>query len=149
MSGGPAWLRGPCLWLRQRSTLDSMQAALEVGHLRKSYSGTVAVRDLSFRVERGEILGTVGPEGAGKTTTGLDPQARRDTWALVEGVRQTWLPEEFPESGFALGHGQIERCDQAAGVVADEVAEPLGPVGGCLEDGCGYVCCGNGFRRRP
>jgi ABC-2 type transport system ATP-binding protein len=46
-----------------------MQAAIEVEHLHKRYAGTVAVRDLSFRVERGEIFGIVGPNGAGKTTT--------------------------------------------------------------------------------
>jgi ABC-2 type transport system ATP-binding protein len=46
-----------------------MQAAIEVEHLHKRYAHTVAVRDLSFRVERGEIFGIVGPNGAGKTTT--------------------------------------------------------------------------------
>jgi ABC-2 type transport system ATP-binding protein len=42
---------------------------LEVSHLRKSYNGTPAVDDLSFRVEAGEIFGLLGPNGAGKTTT--------------------------------------------------------------------------------
>jgi ABC-2 type transport system ATP-binding protein len=42
---------------------------LEVSHLCKSFGGTVAVDDLSFQVEAGEIFGLVGPNGAGKSTT--------------------------------------------------------------------------------
>jgi ABC-2 type transport system ATP-binding protein len=42
---------------------------LEVSHLRKSFGSTVAVDDLSFHVEAGEIFGLVGPNGAGKSTT--------------------------------------------------------------------------------
>ena len=42
---------------------------IEVCHLRKSFGDTVAVDDLSFSVEAGEIFGLVGPNGAGKSTT--------------------------------------------------------------------------------
>jgi len=42
---------------------------LEVSHLRKSFGNTIAVDDLSFSVEEGEIFGLVGPNGAGKSTT--------------------------------------------------------------------------------
>src|ERR1700759_854109 len=44
-------------------------AVIEVDHLRKHYGGTVAVADVSFAVETGEIFGILGPNGAGKTTT--------------------------------------------------------------------------------
>ncbi|MBQ1049916.1 ABC transporter ATP-binding protein [Micromonospora sp. C51] len=42
---------------------------IEVTSLHKRYGETVAVADVSFDVEAGEIFGVLGPNGAGKTTT--------------------------------------------------------------------------------
>jgi ABC-2 type transport system ATP-binding protein len=42
---------------------------IEVERLTKRYGKTVAVDDLTFRVESGRITGFLGPNGAGKTTT--------------------------------------------------------------------------------
>ena len=46
-----------------------MAAVITVDHLHKTYGRLVAVDDLSFSVESGEIFGILGPNGAGKTTT--------------------------------------------------------------------------------
>ncbi len=46
-----------------------MPAIIEVQNLRKVYGDTVAVDDISFEVQEGEIFGLLGPNGAGKTTT--------------------------------------------------------------------------------
>ncbi len=42
---------------------------IEVNNLVKHYGSVKAVDDISFTVERGEILGFLGPNAAGKTTT--------------------------------------------------------------------------------
>ena len=41
---------------------------LEVKNLSKNFGGLKAVNDVSFSVERGEIVGIIGPNGSGKTT---------------------------------------------------------------------------------
>jgi ABC-type branched-subunit amino acid transport system ATPase component len=42
---------------------------LKVEGLTKSFGGLTAVHDLEFQVEEGEIIGLIGPNGSGKTTT--------------------------------------------------------------------------------
>src|SRR5947208_6411590 len=45
------------------------QPAIHVAAIRKTYGRTVAIHDVSFDVDEGEIFGLIGPNGAGKTTT--------------------------------------------------------------------------------
>ncbi|MFG2787127.1 alpha/beta fold hydrolase [Streptomyces sp. NPDC048419] len=62
---------------RRRTTAAPPDAALaevplQITDLSKRYARSAdryAVRDLSFRVEKGQVLGLLGPNGAGKTTT--------------------------------------------------------------------------------
>lgn len=46
-----------------------MQPVIQVSGVRKTYGKTVAVDEVSFEVNDGEIFGLIGPNGAGKTTT--------------------------------------------------------------------------------
>jgi ABC-2 type transport system ATP-binding protein len=54
-----------------------MRPVIQVSGVRKTYGPTVAVDEVSFEVNDGEIFGLIGPNGAGKTTT----------MECIEGVR--------------------------------------------------------------
>lgn len=53
------------LW---KSSLNTADAAIDVRGLNKYFGDKHVVKDLSLRVDRGEILGFLGPNGSGKTT---------------------------------------------------------------------------------
>jgi len=44
-------------------------SVLSIRHLTKSFRSRTVVRDVSLRIEGGEIVGLLGPNGAGKTTS--------------------------------------------------------------------------------
>ena len=46
-----------------------MKNSIEVIHLSKSYKSNEAVKNISFNVRENEIIGLLGPNGCGKTTT--------------------------------------------------------------------------------
>lgn len=68
---------------------------LQIERLTKTFGGLVAVDDLSFRVDAGEIVGLLGPNGSGKTTVmnlvsgALRPNSGR---ILLDGVNLAGMP---------------------------------------------------------
>ena len=53
--------------MAQQATASS--AAITLEHVTKRYGQRLAVVDLNLHVERGQVLGFLGPNGVGKTTT--------------------------------------------------------------------------------
>jgi ABC-2 type transport system ATP-binding protein len=88
---------------------------IEVQNLRKQYGATIAVDNISFNVQQGEIFTIVGPNGAGKSTTvesvmglrqpdqgtirvlGMDPQKNEHDLRQRIGIQlqQAALPERL------------------------------------------------------
>ena len=46
-----------------------MSPGLKVSGLTKDFGGLRAVDQISFQIEQGELVGLIGPNGCGKTTT--------------------------------------------------------------------------------
>ena len=46
-----------------------MKTRLEIINLTKIYNNKIVVKDISFRINQNEIIGILGPNGCGKTTT--------------------------------------------------------------------------------
>jgi len=42
---------------------------IEINNLNKNYNNILAVKDLNFKINKGSIVGLLGPNGCGKTTT--------------------------------------------------------------------------------
>jgi ABC-2 type transport system ATP-binding protein len=49
--------------------MSNSQTLIQTSHLTKRFGEKLAVNDVSFQVQSGEIFGFLGPNGAGKTTT--------------------------------------------------------------------------------
>jgi ABC-2 type transport system ATP-binding protein len=114
-------------------------AMLEALHLWKFYGGTAAVRDVSFAVGAGEIVGYLGANGSGKSTTarmvtGLLTPSRgvvsfkgNDIAGDLVAYRQRlgYVPEEPALYGYLSGREYLEFVAQLRGlpdtVVTDKV----------------------------
>lgn len=84
--------------------------SVEVNAISKQYGEQWAVKDLSFKVKKGEILGFLGPNGAGKSTTmkmltGFIDPTEGDALVCGHSVRENslelrrhvgYLPEHNP-----------------------------------------------------
>ncbi|MER6958968.1 MULTISPECIES: ATP-binding cassette domain-containing protein [unclassified Streptomyces] len=119
-----------------------MEATIQVQGLQKQFGQTVAVDDLSFTVEPGQVTGFVGPNGAGKSTTmrvllGLDSaDAGR---ALIGGRAYAALRHPLTEVGALLdaaavhpsrrGRDHLLWLAQTHGLPARRVDELLEVVG--------------------
>lgn len=49
--------------------MTSTTTLVRLDKVRKTYGGTTAVREVSLAIDKGEMFGLIGPDGAGKTTT--------------------------------------------------------------------------------
>ncbi len=55
--------------MNQQNKFNILNDGLYIKKISKSYGKKQVVRDISLKINKGEIAGLLGPNGAGKTTT--------------------------------------------------------------------------------
>ena len=86
--------------------MSAAAAKLEVEGLFKRFGGLTAVRDVSFSIHAGEILGLIGPNGSGKSTVmkSILGVERPDAGSVrVDGVEVAgWPPHRIARLGVGM-----------------------------------------------
>jgi ABC-2 type transport system ATP-binding protein len=112
---------------------------LEACHLTKFFSGVAAVKDVSFGVHPGQILGYLGPNGSGKTTTVnlllglLEPTEGsvlfhgRDIQEDLVGYRRHvgYVPEEPNLYSYLSGREYLELVGRLRGLTGPLLAKKI------------------------
>lgn len=126
--------------------MNTAQPLLQMRQLCRRRAGRMAVQDLSLAVDRGQVLGLLGVNGAGKSTTlsmiagALHPDSGTITLDGADFLEQTelaremigWLPEHAPlwqeltVREHLLAHGRLRGVRGAALINAvDAIIERL------------------------
>jgi len=115
---------------------------IRVENLTKYYGERLAVDDISFHVEKGEIVGFLGPNAAGKTTTmriitGFLMPTRGDIWVAdhnmsthsLDGRRHIgYLPEAIPLYTDMTTRAYLEFVAKLRGLDKDRISTRIDEV---------------------
>lgn len=108
--------------------------ALSMGHLTKTYPGTVALDDVSLELRSGEMHALIGENGAGKTTLMmlLSGVVAPDSGRIVVGLREVHFssPLDAQRAGIGTVFQELSLVDSLS--VAENIfvnRAPVGPLG--------------------
>ncbi|SDG71324.1 LPS export ABC transporter ATP-binding protein [Alloyangia pacifica] len=112
---------------RPNLTVTEGGQGLRVEHLRKSYRKRTVIRDVTLKLDRGEVVALLGPNGCGKTTTfysiaGLvNPEGGQVT---IDGRDVTFLPM-YRRARLGIGYLPQEKSIFRGLSVEDNIAAVL------------------------
>jgi simple sugar transport system ATP-binding protein len=102
---GSFWCRGP----------EDRMAVLELKHISKHFGAIEAVKDVSFTLEAGEVIGLMGDNGAGKSTLVkmIAGNFRPSSGSILMDGQEIVMhrPLEARQHGIEIVHQDLALCD--------------------------------------
>ena len=88
--------------------------SIQIQNIRKSFGDFVALKDVSFKVETGELVALLGPSGSGKTTllriiAGIEAPDGNDGAILIHNADTTAISFRDRRVGFVFQHYALFR----------------------------------------
>ncbi|KAM0936834.1 putative ABC transporter, AAA+ ATPase domain, P-loop containing nucleoside triphosphate hydrolase [Dioscorea sansibarensis] len=134
---------------KSNSGASSVSSGIRLENIRKSFKGVTVLRDVSWEVKKGEKVGLVGVNGAGKTTqlriiAGLDEPDSGNIVKARENMKIAFLSQEFEVcpsrtvkeeflSAFSEEMGIAERLEKVQNAL-EKTTEDLNLMGRLLDE---------------
>uniref|UniRef100_A0ACD5WWJ0 Uncharacterized protein n=1 Tax=Avena sativa TaxID=4498 RepID=A0ACD5WWJ0_AVESA len=134
---------------RSNSGASSIPSGVRLENISKSYKGVTVLKDVSWEVQRGEKVGLVGVNGAGKTTqlriiAGLEEPDGGNVVKAKENMKIAFLSQEFEVkasrtvreeflSAFQEEMGVKDRLDQVQAAL-EQATEDMDLMGRLLDE---------------
>ncbi|XP_047324943.1 ABC transporter F family member 5 [Impatiens glandulifera] len=118
---------------------SSISSGVRLENIRKSYKGVTVLKDVTWEVKKGQKVGLVGVNGAGKTTqlriiTGQEEPDSGNVIKAKENMKIAFLSQEFEVSLSKTVKEEFQSAFKEEMEIAERLEKVQNAIGGSVDD---------------